>query len=101
MTLKEQEKQIKLFAAIVVALSMILIMILSNTAEAQTAKRYHAKLQKEYSFETRLKANKAFTLASAKDNLKTAKKNARKENKKNQRLAKVRAKNQQIAAIKP
>lgn len=89
MTIKEREKQIKLFAALVVALSMIIIMILSNTAEAQTAKRYHAKLQKEYSYENRLKANQAFTLASAKDNLKILKVSSRKKAKHQKHLTKI------------
>jgi hypothetical protein len=89
MNIKEQENQIRLFAALVVALSMILIMILSNTAEAQTAKRYHAKLQKEYSFERRLKANKAFTLSSAKDKLKISKANNRKNARHKKHLARI------------
>jgi hypothetical protein len=100
MNIKEQENQIRLFAIIVIAICMIIIIALDNRAQAQISDKIgHDKLQREYNYESRIKANKAFTLASAKDNLKTAKKNARKENKKNQRLAKVRAKNQQIAAI--
>lgn len=80
----------------------ILLIIFQIPAYAQkSAKQYHIKLQKEYSYETRLKANKSFTLASAKDNLRTAKKKARNDRKQANKLAKVRAKREQIASIKP
>lgn len=93
----------KIAIGICIFLAVVFLMVIFSPKSfgQKSAKQYHQKLQKEYSFENRMKANQAFTLVSAKDNLRTAKKNARKANKNNQRLAKIRAKREQIATIKP
>lgn len=52
MTLKEQEKAIRLFALLIVAVCMIIIMLMPTESNGQSMAREHAKLQKELSFET-------------------------------------------------
>lgn len=99
--MKNTERKIAIAAAIIVMACMLLIIFAPFANAQKSAKQYHAKLQKEYSFENRMKNNKAFTISSAKDNLKMAKKNARKERSKDRKIAKIRAKREQIAAIKP
>ena len=52
MTYKESEKSIKLFAAIVLGVSLLIIILTTGTSNAQAGLTYHKKLQKERSFET-------------------------------------------------
>lgn len=52
MTYRESEKAVKLFAAIVLGVSLLIILLTTGTANAQSGLTYHKKLQKERSFET-------------------------------------------------
>ena len=52
MTIKDQDRAIKLFAAIVVGTALLIVLFTTGTANAQAGITYHKKLQKERSFET-------------------------------------------------
>lgn len=73
MTLKEQEKAIKLFAALVVAVCMIIIMLMPTKSNAQSMAREHAKLQKELSFQTWQSKQAKTRIRTAKESLRQAK----------------------------
>lgn len=91
------ENKIKLWVAIGLFIAMGLITF--DLMAQQSAVRNHTKLQKEYSFEVRLKDNESFTLPSAKQDLKKAKKKKRKSNKKEkeaERLLAIRDKIKEI-----
>jgi hypothetical protein len=89
MNIKEQENQIRLFAAIVIIIALLIIMLIPHSGFSQSDVKHHAKLQREYNYESRIKANKAFTLASAKDNLKISKANNRKNARHKKHLARI------------
>lgn len=87
------KKRIKL-GNLMMGLFMLLILIVAGTtsANAQKALPYHLKLQKENTFENRMKTNESFTLKSLREDNKALKD----ELKKSERAKKTSSKRQDI-----
>lgn len=68
--------------------TLFVFLTLSIIAEGQTAVRYHTKLQKEASFENRMKTNSGFSIRNARKALRDVKASAREDRKKERAKAK-------------
>lgn len=80
--------------------TLFVFLTLSIIAEGQTAVRYHTKLQKEASYENRMKSNRGFSIGNARKALRDVKASAKEDRKKARDKAKREAVYARIEELK-
>ena len=98
--MKQAERKLAIVATIEILICMLIITF-TNQAKAQRSQAYdHAKLQREYSYEARYKANQAFTMSQAKQALKQAKNKQKQAQSHNRTYARIEAIRTKTASLK-
>lgn len=97
------KNRIKLGNMIMGILTLIILIMagsIANEAKSQTSLRSHRKLQKENTFENRMKTNESFTKKSLKEDNKTLKAILKQKEKKNGDTSKMEAIKEENAELR-